>query len=248
MRRRLLTLLWCTGALVPFAAAADGPAGLPRTLPRDLEIELALSAAPEHLRPGAAVYVLTEDGFELARASSKGGSNGFTCFVTRGLGGEGRANDHVEPMCYDEEGMETFGAVAFDRYRMLRQGVDPQEVRAEIAAGFVRGTYRAPTRGGVIYMLSPINKVPDGRGGVLDYVPHLMFYAPYVSNREIGVTTELLTSGDYAFSGLPFLPATGPHGFIVVPLGREEARQMVRAQRDLIERMRRYVDVELRWE
>ena len=49
-------------------------------LPRDLEIQLALSALPPHLRDKATVYVLNPDkGFEVARK----GTNGFHAFVAR---------------------------------------------------------------------------------------------------------------------------------------------------------------------
>src|SRR5947207_5226439 len=49
-------------------------------LPRDLEIQLALSALPPHLRDNATVYVLNPaQGFEVARE----GTNGFHAFVAR---------------------------------------------------------------------------------------------------------------------------------------------------------------------
>src|SRR5215469_8701478 len=49
-------------------------------LPRDVEIQLALSALPPHLRDNATVYVLNPDkGFEVARH----GTNGFHAFVAR---------------------------------------------------------------------------------------------------------------------------------------------------------------------
>src|SRR5712692_5804708 len=49
-------------------------------LPRDLEIQLALSALPPHLRDNATVYVLNpEKGFEVARQ----GTNGFHALVAR---------------------------------------------------------------------------------------------------------------------------------------------------------------------
>jgi len=49
-------------------------------LPRDLEVQLALSALPPHLRGDATVYVLNPDtGFEVARK----GTNGFHAFVAR---------------------------------------------------------------------------------------------------------------------------------------------------------------------
>ena len=52
---------------------------LPELLSRKKEVALALSAAPEHLRRGAAVYALEQNGFVKVRD----GSNGFTCIVNR---------------------------------------------------------------------------------------------------------------------------------------------------------------------
>jgi hypothetical protein len=49
-------------------------------LPRDLEVQLALSSPPAHLRDNATVYVLNPDkGFEVARK----GTNGFHALVAR---------------------------------------------------------------------------------------------------------------------------------------------------------------------
>jgi hypothetical protein len=55
-------------------------AGTIEPLPRDLEIQLALSSLPAHLRDNATVYVLNlRKGFEVARK----GSNGFHALVAR---------------------------------------------------------------------------------------------------------------------------------------------------------------------
>ncbi len=59
---------------------ADDMVSKLKPLPRDLEIQLALSALPPHLRDGATVYVLNPDkGYEVARK----GTNGFHAFVAR---------------------------------------------------------------------------------------------------------------------------------------------------------------------
>ena len=51
-------------------------------LPRDLEIQLALSALPPHLRDNATVYTLNPDkGFEVARK----GTNGFHALKRIGI-------------------------------------------------------------------------------------------------------------------------------------------------------------------
>src|SRR5205823_8665768 len=57
-----------------FAQSAQYP-----LLPRTLEIELALSAAPKHLRDAATVWTLETRGYTTA----KQGSNAFTCLVSR---------------------------------------------------------------------------------------------------------------------------------------------------------------------
>lgn len=52
---------------------------IPEIMSEDREMAMALSAAPEHLRAEAGVYVLRESGFVRARDSR----NGFTCIVNR---------------------------------------------------------------------------------------------------------------------------------------------------------------------
>src|SRR5262245_28124627 len=49
-------------------------------MPRDAEIVLARSAAPDSISSRASVKVLTPSGFEMAAT----GDNGFTCVVLRG--------------------------------------------------------------------------------------------------------------------------------------------------------------------
>src|SRR5450755_3491874 len=78
-------------------------------LQRDLEIQLALSALPPHLRDDATVYVLNPDkGFEVARQ----GTNGFHAFVARTGDDSFRGSwpltkyrdDILYPISFDEAG------------------------------------------------------------------------------------------------------------------------------------------------
>src|SRR5437879_13107835 len=78
-------------------------------LPRDLEIQLALSALPPHLRDDATVYVLNPDrGFEVARK----GTNGFHALVARTGDDSFRGtwplkeyrDDILYPISFDEAG------------------------------------------------------------------------------------------------------------------------------------------------
>lgn len=242
MRLELVLLLSLFVTPCVTRARTNSPPGLPDVLPRDLEVELALSAAPEHLRREATVYVLAREGYEKARP----GSNGWTCFVGRG---PEALRNLISPMCHNKEGMATMGRATFDRAALRRQGLAEEEVAARMNASFASGTYLAPRRAGVIYMLSPVVLVPDtSKGGRLrTYVPHLMFYAPNITNDDIGVSVEdHVRDGDYLLSGLPYLPVTGPHGFIVVPLGEKERARYVAEHHRLIERMRHYVELDVR--
>src|SRR5579864_9286571 len=80
MRKILIVVV--LALLVSLTASAQNAEKAPKVepLPRDLEIQLALSALPPHLRDNATVYVLNPDkGFEVARK----GTNGFHAFVAR---------------------------------------------------------------------------------------------------------------------------------------------------------------------
>ena len=221
--------------------------GLPKILPRDLEIDLALSSAPEHLRADASIYLLGEQGYEL----TKKGTNGFTCLVIRGpeFTPPGWEN-HISGWCFDEESMRTVGKVMLERAKLYRQGLSYEEVRNKINAGFASGEYVAPSKIGIIYMLSPVNKVPDHRTGkIFDYVPHVMYCSPNIINDDIGVPEEVHTGDqNYVWSGLPFLPTTGPHGFIVQPLGEKECAKIVAEYWKMIVKVREYVDLEIKFE
>jgi len=75
----ILALIFSVTAVAHSQQTARG-ANKIEPLPRDLEIQLALSALPPHLRDNATVYVLSPDmGFEVARK----GTNGFHALVAR---------------------------------------------------------------------------------------------------------------------------------------------------------------------
>ena len=176
---------------------------LPKLLPREKEIDLALSAAPEHLRKGAAVYVLERDGFVKVREST----NGFTCIVNR---------DHPlseKPVCFDTEGTATILPKILRVGEFLMRGQSMSQIDAEIAEGFRTGKYIAPRRAGVAYMLSgDIRNFNPRTGRVESFPPHVMFYAPNLTNADLGTTPEALASDP----SLPFVAYQGPHGFIIM--------------------------------
>jgi hypothetical protein len=141
------------------------------------EIALALSALPAGMRASAGVYVLGAKGYRQVRA----GSSGVQCLVGRDR------PDTQEPICWDREGSETILPVTLAKAEWRAAGLAESEITRRVLDGFATGRFRAPRRGGVSYMLSEHNWVFNGQR-VIHYRPHLMFYAPYVTNADIGAT------------------------------------------------------------
>ncbi|HEY7820047.1 MAG TPA: hypothetical protein VIG29_17630, partial [Vicinamibacteria bacterium] len=154
-------------ALRSAAAFASAPTSIP-LMPEALEVELALSAAPTHLRDGATVLRLTDEGYVEARK----GDNSFTCLV-------GRSQPNaVAPMCYDAEGARTVVKRIVDEAAMRARGESEPAIAAAVEAGFRSGKYEAPARPGISYMVSAVQELPGPDGKIRPFVPHLMFYAP----------------------------------------------------------------------
>jgi hypothetical protein len=168
---------------------------------REKEMALALEAGPPSVTEKAGVWVHGPSGYVEARPSQ----NGFVCIVDH------RVPKASEPQCMDAEGVRTF----FPKYQLVAslraKGSPEAEIRKAVAAGFASGTIKAPSRPGVIYMLSPHNVVTidEQKGLAAPFPPHLMFYAPN------------LTSGDLGSDGTPRSPLfvvdeKTPHALMIV--------------------------------
>src|SRR6202051_5215802 len=117
--RKLQIITVIAGLLCLFPASAQnkqaaGGTNKIESLPRDLEIQLALSALPSHLRDNATVYVLNPDkGFEVSRQ----GTNGFHALVARTGDDTFRGkwplkayrDDILYPISFDEAGAKAQG-------------------------------------------------------------------------------------------------------------------------------------------
>jgi hypothetical protein len=227
---------------LPFSVAASAQNGERNSrlepLPRDLEIRLALSALPPHLRDNATVYVLNPDkGFEIARK----GTNGFDAFVARTGDDTFRGtwplkayrDDILYPISFDEAGTKAQMQIFFDAAEMQAKGTPPEELKKIMQQRFQAHYYPMPERAGVSYMLSPILRTyvnPDANDSVAtSNIPHVMYYAPNVSNDEMGgamPTPEqfayYMQHGRWPDTPYPFLILHGPHGYMVQFRGSEE--------------------------
>jgi hypothetical protein len=201
-----LILFFCAPATLTSStpAKATQTGGVVHIYPHDQEIALALAAAPQALRQDAGVYVLTPSGFVSARASR----NGFTCIVNR----DGPGNE--KPTCYDAVGTKRILPVDIVVGGLLLKGVPQAKIEAQVLAGYRSGLYHVADRLGVAYMLSNHNWDHDASTGkTIVFPPHVMFYAPYMTNKDIG------SKGDFAY-GLPSIGYRGPLGVIIVPCGQ----------------------------
>ena len=187
--------------------AATAAARIPEVLPLEKETALALSAAPEHLRAGAGVWALERNGFVKVREST----NGFNCIVNR----DGPLNQ--KPTCYDAEGSATILPKVVFVGDLLLKGTPLPEIAAAVKEGFRTGRFISPRRPGVAYMLSgDIRNYNPQTGQVGSFPPHVMFYAPNLTNEDIGST------GDPA-TGLPFVAYQGPQGFMIMLAHRDDS-------------------------
>ena len=231
MRRNLDILCWAlslaiTGAGLGIAsssaaAAGDGGDGSAQQvrangltiLPLACEVDLALSAAPPHLRAEATVYALRADGFERVHE----GSNPFTCVVNR---------DHprvLKPTCFDREGGETIVPKIRFFAEALLAGRSVEEIVGAVDARFADGTFISPRRPGIAYMLSRYNRPYNPQTDQLGWFPpHVMFYAPDLTSDDIGFSMAAWHDN----AQLPFIGYQGPHGYMIMPAddGTERSR------------------------
>ena len=219
---RLFILLFITSSFIS-ARNVGAQSHALELLPREQEIELATSAAPEHLRKDATVYVFGKGGYEKART----GKNGFTCLVNRD--GAQTGDQTLRPTCWDMEGSKTIVPVMLRVGELLAQEKSAAEIKRDIEAGFSDGRFREPGKTGIAYMLSGDVRKFDTKTGkivALDFPPHYMIYAPGVTNADIGMTKE-------GYKINPSLPAVysgysgGSHTAYIIVLASEHKGQMV---------------------
>ena len=180
-----------------YIAVAINPTDTKPSINREQEIELALKAALVHLRKDATVFVFTKNGYEKVRT----GSNGFNCMVNRD--GQQNGETEVHPTCWDPEGSRTILPVMLRVGELLAQNKSAADIKQAIDEGFAHGQFHSPAKAGIAYMLAGDPKF-DRKSGQLsttEFPPHYMFYAPGVTNADIGVSTE----GMKQTPGLPFV-------------------------------------------
>lgn len=241
--RNVQTFIVIAGLVFSLTASAEnkqtpGVTNKIEPLPRDLEIQLALSALPPHLRDNATVYVLNPDkGFEVARK----GTNGFHAFVARTGDDAFRGSwpltqyrdDILYPISFDSAGAKEQMRVFFDAAEMQAKGTPPGELKKIIKDRFKKGYYKAPERAGLSYMMSPILRTywnPEESDDVRTLnAPHVMYYAPDVSSEDIG--------GGKPGGMNPFVIMPGHHGYMIQFLGLTERAAINKEYEEMLARL-----------
>jgi len=199
MLRYLLVLgvLVLAGGMLSGQIKANADVRSQSLLSPDKEIELALKAAPVHLRKDASVYVFGKRGYEKART----GTNGFNCMVNRD--GTQNGDFSLHPTCWDPEGSRTILPVMLRVGELIAQNKSAVEIKQAIEEGFAEGRFHSPSKTGIAYMLAGDVKFDPKSGQLAETVfpPHYMIYAPGVTNADIGMSKEATTPG------LPFVYA-----------------------------------------
>jgi hypothetical protein len=171
----LLIILSLSANLTAFAQDEMPKPAYDFSLPREDRIKLAESAAPGEISSKATVYLLERSGYTKVRD----GSNGFSCFVDR------QTPWNSEPTCFDAEGSTTTLPTRLSVEEEWAKGKSEDEIKAELDDGYKSGKFKAPQKPGIVYMLSDsvyllINK------RIIHGPAHLMFYAPYATEKDIG--------------------------------------------------------------
>jgi hypothetical protein len=213
-------------------------------MPVKLETNFALSAVPPTLRERASVYLLDPmKGYYL----SKQGTSGLTCIVQRtDWELADYRNDIYFPLCYDAAGTRTYLKVIMDAAALRAQGLSPAALKTEMTKRYRDKTYTAPDKAGLSYMVGPLMRTvgpPDMKVHTMA-MPHLMFYAPNVTNEDIGAIPDLNVAASLLY---PFTDqhteSNGEEGYMIQLIGEAEKAKILAAEKPLLDELCAYRDV-----
>jgi len=116
------------------------------------------------------------------------------------------------------------------------RGMDVMQVHGEVTKRFGTVAYPNPARSGVAYMIAPLMRgFTNGTEPVTMNMPHYMFYAPGVTDADIG---------GKPFSHYPFMlkMSAGRDDVIIMLVGETEKAAILLASKDLLADLCSYRD------
>jgi hypothetical protein len=211
-------------------------------MPGKLESQFALSAAPPGLRDEATVYLLDPGkGYYISRQ----GSSGVTCVVERTAWELADfRNDIYIPLCYDAAGTKTYLKAIMDAAALRAQGMSPAALKGEIEKRYREKAYKVPEKPGLSYMVAPVMRTvgpPDMKVHTMP-MPHLMFYAPYITNADIGAVPDLTVHASLLY---PFIDKQGnaEQSYMIQLIGEAEKARILADEKALLDELCAWRDV-----
>jgi hypothetical protein len=211
-------------------------------MPAKLESQFALSALPPALRDQATVYLLDpKKGYQLSRQ----GTSGVTCLVERTVWEwVDFRNDIYIPLCYDAVGTKAHLKVIMDAATLRAEGMSAAALKAEVENRYKNKTYKAPEKAGLSYMVAPIMRAagpPDMKVQTMS-MPHVMFYAPNITNEDIGAVPNLSVYSSLLY---PFIDQQGiaEQSYMIQLIGEAEKAKIMADEKTLLDDLCAHRDV-----
>jgi hypothetical protein len=180
---KLFLLLIGLGAAGANAQEAKYPPLSEYMMPRDAEIALAKSAAPDYVSDHATIKVFTASGFQTVHE----GDNGFVCIVMRGFTGSPtftplQLRTYINydsktraPICLDPRAAQTILPHYELRTKLGLEGKTAEQIAEGVQAAYAKGEIPKRAEVSFAYMWSADQVL----GPVGHWHPHIMVYLPY---------------------------------------------------------------------
>jgi hypothetical protein len=167
------------------------------------------------------------------------GTNGASCIVVRSdwQFTEPFRDDIFWAVCFDAEGSKTLLKDYLNAAELRAQGMDSKQVHEAVTKKLNKPDYPNPARTGVAYMIAPVmrgyTKAPEP---VTMNMPHYMFYAPKVKDKDIG--------GNGFSKQYPFIldMSPGRDDYIIMLVGEAEKAKILQESQDLLAQLCSYRD------
>jgi hypothetical protein len=153
-------------------------------------------------------------------------------------------SDIYIPLCYDAVGTKAHLKVIMDTAALRAQGMGPVALKAEIENRYKNKTYRAPEKPGLSHMVAPVMRAvgpPDMKVHTMS-MPHLMFYAPHITNEDIGAVPNLSVPSSLLN---PFIDQQGiaEQSYMIQLVGETEKAKILADEKALVADLCAYRDV-----
>lgn len=131
-----------------------------------------------------------------------------------------------------------------DTATLRAQGMSPAAVKTEIEDRYKNKTYKVPEKTGLSYMVAPLMRAsgpPDMKIHTMS-MPHVMFYAPGITNDDIGAVPDLRVHSSLFY---PFIDKQGnaEQSYMIQLIGEAEKARILADGKTLLHDLCAYREV-----